>query len=437
MISNKEALKKKIEEKTAIVGVVGLGYVGLPLAVAVAGKGFQTIGFDIQKKRTEMVNRGENYIGDVDEEELRRRISKKKLRATTDYAEIGKCDVICIAVPTPLDKYKQPDERYVLRSSKDIARAARKGALVILESTTYPGTTEEVVAPIFRKQGFTVGEDLYLAFSPERVDPGNPVYKTANTPKIVGGMSDSCSELSSLFYTSVLDAPVTTVSSPKVAEMEKILENTFRNINIGLVNEMAILCDKMGIDIWEVIRAASTKPYGYMTFYPGPGIGGHCIPIDPFYLTWKAREYDYHTRLIETSSEINNYMPEFVVERVFKMLNRHGKPMNGARILILGTAYKKNIGDLRESPALTIISILEKNGALISYNDPFVPSFRHQGKIYASVELTEDEIKKTDLLLLITDHDTYDADFLIRQKTLLFDTRNLTRGVKSPYVERL
>ncbi|MBN2725748.1 nucleotide sugar dehydrogenase [Candidatus Mcinerneyibacteriota bacterium] len=437
MISYKEALKKKIEEKTAIVGVVGLGYVGLPLAVAVAGKGFQTIGFDIQKKRTEMVNRGENYIGDVDEEELRRRISKKKLRATTDYAEIGKCDVICIAVPTPLDKYKQPDERYVLRSSKDIARAARKGALVILESTTYPGTTEEVVAPIFRKQGFTVGEDLYLAFSPERVDPGNPVYKTANTPKIVGGMSDSCSELSSLFYTSVLDAPVTTVSSPKVAEMEKILENTFRNINIGLVNEMAILCDKMGIDIWEVIRAASTKPYGYMTFYPGPGIGGHCIPIDPFYLTWKAREYDYHTRLIETSSEINNYMPEFVVERVFKMLNRHGKPMNGARILILGTAYKKNIGDLRESPALTIISILEKNGALISYNDPFVPSFRHQGKIYASVELTEDEIKKADLLLLITDHDTYDADFLIRQKTLLFDTRNLTRGVKSPYVERL
>lgn len=437
MISYKEALKKKIEDKNAIVGIVGLGYVGLPLAVAVAGKGFQTIGFDIQKKRTEMVNRGENYIGDVDEEELRRRISKKKLRATTDYAEIGKCDVICIAVPTPLDKYKQPDERYVLRSSKDIARAARKGALVILESTTYPGTTEEVVAPIFRKQGFTVGEDLYLAFSPERVDPGNPVYKTANTPKIVGGMSDACSELSSLFYTSVLDAPVTTVSSPKVAEMEKILENTFRNINIGLVNEMAILCDKMGIDIWEVIRAASTKPYGYMTFYPGPGIGGHCIPIDPFYLTWKAREYDYHTRLIETSSEINNYMPEFVVERVFKMLNRHGKAMNGARILILGAAYKKNIGDLRESPALTIISILEKNGALISYNDPFVPSFRHQGKIYASVELTEDEIKKADLLLLITDHDTYDPDFLIRQKTLLFDTRNLTRGVKSPYVERL
>jgi UDP-N-acetyl-D-glucosamine dehydrogenase len=230
---------------------------------------------------------------------------------------------------------------------------------------------------------------------------------------------------------------VTTVSSPKVAEMEKILENTFRNINIGLVNEMAILCDKMGIDIWEVIRAASTKPYGYMTFYPGPGIGGHCIPIDPFYLTWKAREYDYHTRLIETSSEINNYMPEFVVERVFKMLNRHGKAMNGARILILGAAYKKNIGDLRESPALTIISILEKNGALISYNDPFVPSFRHQGKIYASVELTEDEIKKADLLLLITDHDTYDPDFLIRQKTLLFDTRNLTRDVKSPYVERL
>ncbi|HHH84705.1 MAG TPA: nucleotide sugar dehydrogenase [Firmicutes bacterium] len=433
----KEILKKKIREKSAVAGVVGLGYVGLPLAVTIAGKGFKTIGFDIQKKRTDMVNRGESYIGDVDEKALYETVLEEKLRATTDYSEIRECDVICIAVPTPLDKYHQPDEHYVLKSSRDIARYAKKGVLVILESTTYPGTTEEVVAPIFIKRGFNPGEDFFLAFSPERVDPGNSVFKTANTPKIVGGMTRNCNDLSTLFYNSILEASVTTVSSPKVAEMEKILENTFRNINIGLVNEMAILCYKMGIDIWEVIRAASTKPYGYMPFYPGPGIGGHCIPIDPFYLTWKAREYDYHTRLIETSSEINNYMPEFVVERVFKMLNRHGKAMNGARILVLGVAYKKNISDLRESPALSIISMLENHGARVSYNDPYVPSFRYKGKRYTSVRLTCDEMSRADLILIITDHDDYDPDQLIREQTLVFDTRNLTGGVKSPYVERL
>ena len=437
MAHYKEILKKKIEDKTAVVGIVGLGYVGLPLAVTIAGKGFRTVGFDIQKKRTDMVNNGENYIGDVNEEVLKKAIRSKMLQATTDYSEISKCDVICIAVPTPLDKYQQPDERYVLQSTKDIAKSARKGILVILESTTYPGTTEEVVAPIFMKKGFKPGEDLFLAFSPERVDPGNSVYKTANTPKIVGGMTRSCNELSTRFYKAILDAPVTTVSSPKVAEMEKILENAFRNINIGLVNEMAILCYKMGIDIWEVIRAASTKPYGFMPFYPGPGIGGHCIPIDPFYLTWKAREYDYHTRLIETSSEINNYMPEFVIERVFKMLNRHGKALNGARILVLGVAYKKNISDMRESPALSIITMLEKHGARVSYNDPYVPSFRLGGIRYTSTDLTEEEMDKCDLILIVTDHDQYNPDQLAKRRTLVFDTRNLTGGVDSPNVERL
>ena len=437
MIPYKETLRKKIGDKTAVIGVVGLGYVGLPLAVTIAGKGFETVGFDIQKKRTDMVNRHESYIGDVDSGALTKAVLEGQLRATTDYSEIAECDVICIAVPTPLDRYQQPDERYVLQSSKDIARSAKKGVLVILESTTYPGTTEEVVAPLFLKKGFTPGEDLFLAFSPERVDPGNSVYKTANTPKIVGGMTRDCNELSSLFYQAILDAPVTTVSSPKVAEMEKILENTFRNINIGLVNEMAILCYKMGIDIWEVIGAAATKPYGFMPFYPGPGIGGHCIPIDPFYLTWKAREYDYHTRLIETSSEINNYMPEFVIERVFKMLNRHGKAMNGARILVLGVAYKKNISDMRESPALSIITMLEKHGARVAYHDPYVPSFRHEGKSYVSVESIEKETEKADLVLIITDHDDYDPGLITRPGTLVFDTRNLTGGVSSPYVERL
>ncbi|HPE10637.1 MAG TPA: nucleotide sugar dehydrogenase, partial [Saprospiraceae bacterium] len=365
-----DLLKNMIRDKSAQIGVVGLGYVGLPLAVDVALAGYNTIGFDILQRRVDQVNNADNYIGDVLDEELIEVISKKKLNATTDYAFIKECDLICVAVPTPLDKYHQPDVKYVVSSTKDIAKYIKKGAMVILESTTYPGTTEEVVMPILEESGFKVGKDIYLGFSPERVDPGNKSYKTRNTPKVVGGVTKEGTEIAATFYRNVLSAEIHEVSSPKVAEMEKILENTFRNINIGLVNEMAILCHKMGINIWEVIDAAATKPYGFMPFYPGPGLGGHCIPIDPFYLTWKAREYDYHTRLIEISGEINNYMPEYVVERTMKILNTRKKALNGAKVLLLGVAYKSDIDDLRESPALKVIEHLEKNGAHVIYNDP-------------------------------------------------------------------
>ena len=437
MYAFEKELTKKISQKKAVVGIVGLGYVGLPLAVTVAIKKFKTIGFDIQKKRTDMVNQGISYIGDVDEKELKEAVRTHYLEAGTDFSRIRECDIVCIAVPTPLDKYHQPNVRYVLRSTKEIAKAVKKGTLIILESTTYPGTTEEVVAPIFEKKGLAPGKDYFLSFSPERVDPGNDIYKTKNTPKVVGGMTRSCNRVTEAFYSAILDAPVTAVSSPKTAEMEKILENTFRNINIGLINEMAILCYKMGIDIWEVIEAASTKPYGFMPFYPGPGIGGHCIPIDPFYLTWKAREFDYHTRLIETSSEINNYMPEFVVERIFSLLNRNNKTLQGAVILFLGVAYKKNISDMRESPALKILDLLNMHGADVRYNDPFVPSFIHRKKTYVSVPLKKEVLDSADLILMITDHSVYDPADIIRKGRLIFDTRNMTKGYRGEGVERL
>jgi len=329
-------LLEKIENKTAVIGVVGLGYVGLPLAVEKAKAGYKVIGFDIQQKRVDMVNKGQNYIGDVVDKELADLVKEGKISATTDYSKISIVDAVAICVPTPLDKYKQPDISYVVNSTREIAKYLHKGMLIVLESTTYPGTTEEVVKPILEESGLKCGEDFFLAFSPERVDPGNKVYNTKNTPKVVGGVTKTCTEIAARLYENVLEGEVFKVSSPRVAEMEKILENTFRNINIALVNEMAILCERMNIDIWEVIEAAKTKPYGFMAFYPGPGLGGHCIPIDPFYLTWKAREYDYHTRLIEIAGEINNYMPEYVVERVMKILNKFKKPLNGSKILILG-----------------------------------------------------------------------------------------------------
>ncbi|MFS8513165.1 MAG: nucleotide sugar dehydrogenase, partial [Planifilum fulgidum] len=327
-----EELLRKIEEKTALIGVVGLGYVGLPLAVEKAKAGYPVIGFDIQKKRVDMVNQGINYIGDVVDEDLKELVQQGRLRATTDYSHIREVDAVAICVPTPLDKYQQPNISYVKGSAREIAKYLHPGMLVVLESTTYPGTTEEVVRPILEETGLKVGRDFHLAYSPERVDPGNKVYNTKNTPKVVGGVTPACTRVAAMLYRQVLEGEVFEVSSPAVAEMEKILENTFRNINIALANEMAILCHKMGIDIWEVIEAAKTKPYGFMAFYPGPGLGGHCIPIDPFYLTWKAREYRYHTRLIELAGEINNYMPEFVVERLMKILNRHQKALKGSRV---------------------------------------------------------------------------------------------------------
>jgi len=361
---------------------------------------------------------------------LKEVVEQGRLKATNDYAFLKDVDAVAICVPTPLDKNKQPDLSYIINSTKEIAKYLHKGMFVLLESTTYPGTTEEVVKPILDGTGLICGEDYFLAYSPERIDPGNKQYNTKNTPKVVGGVTKQCTKIAAALYRNVLESEVFEVSSPKVAEMEKIYENTFRNINIALANEMAIICYRMGIDVWEVIEAAKTKPYGFMAFYPGPGLGGHCIPIDPFYLAWKAREYDYHTRLIETSGEINNYMPEFVVERISRILNRFKKPINGSTILLLGVAYKKDIDDIRESPALKIISILEKEGAVVKYNDPHVPEFKHNGKLYYSENLTDDLLSSSDLVVITTDHTKYDYEYIVKTAKFLFDTRNATKELR-------
>jgi UDP-N-acetyl-D-glucosamine dehydrogenase len=403
-----QLLLDKINNKTAVLGVIGLGYVGLPLAVEKAKTGYQVIGFDIQTKRVDKVNHGDNYIGDVVDRELKDLVQSGKLQATTDYSKIAEVDAVAICVPTPLDKYQQPDISYVLNSAEQIAPYLHRDMLVVLESTTYPGTTEEVVMPVLEKTGLHCGIDFFLAFSPERVDPGNKEYHTKNTPKVVGGVTPRCTEIAAALYGKVLNSDIYQASSPKVAEMEKILENTFRNINIALANEMAILCNKMGIDVWEVIDAAKTKPYGYMPFYPGPGLGGHCIPIDPFYLTWKAREYNYHTRLIEIAGEINNQMPEFVIERVAAFLNEYGKPLKGAKVVMLGLAYKKDIDDPRESPAIKIYELLQERMADVTVNDPCIPVYAF-GKLHLeSTALTEQLLKPADLVLITTDHSTYD-----------------------------
>lgn len=424
----KNQLLLKLKNKTARLGVVGLGYVGLPLAVEKARAGYEVIGFDVQNQKVEMVNKGENYIGDIVDDDLKELVKGGKLKATTDFSFIGDVNTVCIAVPTPLDKYKQPDLSYVVNSTKNIAKYLKKGMLVILESTTYPGTTEEVIKPILEESGLKCGEDFFLAFSPERVDPGNKEYNTKNTPKVVGGCTADCTEVAGTLYRYVLDGDIMEVSSPAVAEMEKILENTFRNINIALANEMAILCDRMGIDIWEVIDAAKTKPYGFMAFYPGPGLGGHCIPLDPFYLEWKAKEYDYHTKLIETSGIINDSMPEFVVDNVMKLLNKEKKALNGAKVLVMGVAYKKDIDDMRESPALKVLELLEKHGAEIVINDPYVPRFKYNGKEYVSVQW-ERVIKSSDIVLITTDHSCYDYDAIVSDAKIVYDTRNATKNV--------
>lgn len=424
----KQQLLDKINNKTAKVGVVGLGYVGLPLAVEKANAGYQTIGFDVQEQKVKMVNEGKNYIGDVVDENLKKIVEDKVLRATTDFSFVKDVDTICICVPTPLDLYKQPDLSYVVDSTKSVAQYLHKGMLVILESTTYPGTTEEVLKPILEESGLKCGEDFFLAFSPERVDPGNKDFNTKNTPKVVGGCTEACTEVAAALYRNILEGDIHTVSSPAVAEMEKILENTFRNINIGLANEMAILCNRMGIDVWEVIDAAKTKPYGFMPFYPGPGLGGHCIPLDPFYLEWKAKEYDYHTRLIETSGEINDSMPEFVLDNVMKILNKNKKALNGAKVLLLGVAYKNDIDDSRESPAFKVIELLEKNGADLMVNDPYCPISKYKGKVYNSVDWTE-VIDDADIVIITTNHSCYDYESIVARAKVVYDTRNATKNV--------
>ena len=429
----KDLLLKKIENKEIVVGVVGLGYVGLPLAVEKAKAGFKTIGFDVQAKKVELVNQGHNYIGDVVDSDLKKLVENGMLRATTDFSFVKDVDFIAICVPTPLDKHQQPDISYVKSSTEAISKYLTKETMVVLESTTYPGTTEELIKPILEKgSGLKCGEDFYLGFSPERVDPGNLIYKTKNTPKVVGAIGKDATEVIASMYRAVLEGDVYEVSSPAIAEMEKILENTYRNINIGLVNELAILCNEMGISMWEVIDAAKTKPYGFQAFYPGPGLGGHCIPLDPYYLSWKAREYGFHTSMIESSMMINDKMPEYCVERASKILNRHKKAMNGAKVLVVGVAYKQDIDDYRESPALRVIEELEKMQADIEYFDPWVSEYVYQGKERKSIpEISPEIIASYDLIMITAAHSNVDYEMIQENAKAIFDTKNVMKNIAS------
>ncbi|MDO4564028.1 MAG: nucleotide sugar dehydrogenase [Clostridia bacterium] len=424
-------LKQKLLTKTATLGVVGLGYVGLPLAVEKAKAGFRVLGFDIQKEKVDMVNAGHNYIGDVVNEDLEKIVASGNLKATTDFASVAQCDCVCIAVPTPLDAHQQPDISYVKSSAESIAPYMHKEMLVVLESTTYPGTTEELLKPILERSGLKCGTDFYLAFSPERVDPGNLLYKTKNTPKVVGGCTPECTDVAATMYEMVLEAPVHRVSNPAVAEMEKILENTYRNVNIGLVNELALLCERMGISIWEVIDAAKSKPYGFQAFYPGPGLGGHCIPLDPYYLSWKAREYGFHTSMIEASMMVNDRMPEYCVQRAMHILNKCKKAINGAKALVLGVAYKQDIDDYRESPAIRVIDELKKVGADVCYYDPYIPVFKENGHIMEGAKaLTAELLESADIVLVTCAHTNVDYEFVQKHAKVIFDTKNVMKEIE-------
>ena len=428
----KERLLEKIAKRDITVGVVGLGYVGLPLAVEKAKTGFKTIGFDVQAEKVKMVNEGHNYIGDVVNEDLKELVESGMMKATSDFSFVKDVDFIAICVPTPLDKHQEPDISYVKSSTEAISKHLSRDTMVVLESTTYPGTTEELLLPILEEgSGLKCGEDFYLGFSPERVDPGNLIYKTKNTPKVVGAVGKDATEVISAMYREVLEGEIYEVSSPAIAEMEKILENTYRNINIGLVNELAILCNKMGISLWEVIDAAKTKPYGFQAFYPGPGLGGHCIPLDPYYLTWKAREFGFHTSMIESSMIINDKMPEYTVDRAASVLNEHKKALNGSKVLVLGVAYKNNIDDYRESPALNVIDILKERGAVTDFYDPWIPKYKRNGEWHEGIsEINADIIKEYDLILVATAHDAYDYEMIRKNAVAIFDTRNAFKDVE-------
>jgi len=420
-----DVLLRKIQDRSATVAVVGLGYVGLPLAVEFAKAGFNVIGYDVSQRVVELLNQGKSHIQDVAASEVAALVKAKKFVATTDDARLGEVDAISIAVPTPLGKTRDPDMSYVQAAASTVAKHAHSGLLVVLESTTYPGTTREVIMPAFTERGCVVGEDVFLAFSPERVDPGNEKYHTKNTPKVVGGITPACTDVAVALYESCIDT-VVRVSSTETAELVKLLENTFRSVNIGMVNEMAIVCDKLGVDVWEVIDAAATKPFGYMKFTPGPGIGGHCIPLDPHYLAWKMRSLNYKTRFIDLAGEVNTAMPSFVLTKVARALNEDRKPVNGSRALVIGVAYKKDIDDVRESPALDVMRLLEQDGAEVVFHDPYVPTIREDGHVIHGVELTDAEIEKADVVVIVTDHKSIDYQRLVDHATLIVDTRNAT-----------
>jgi UDP-N-acetyl-D-glucosamine dehydrogenase len=429
-----EMLAGKIRSKTARVGVVGLGYVGLPLAVEYAEAGFNVTGIDLSESKVGRINAGDSYIGDVSSSAIAPLVANGKLRATIDFSVIRDLDTINICVPTPLRKTKDPDMSYIVAACEEIAKYFHPGMLVILESTTYPGTTDELVLPMLEESGLKVGTDFFLCFSPERVDPGNAKFQTKNIPKVVGGTTPACTDLGRLFYSQALET-VVPVSSTQVAEMVKLLENTFRMINIGLVNEMAIMCDGMGINVWEVIEAAATKPFGFMPFYPGPGLGGHCIPIDPFYLSWKTKQSGIEARFIELAGYINGQMPHFVVTKVQNALNDVGKPLKGSKIHVYGVAYKRDIEDVRESPALDIIHLLKKRGAIISFSDPHVPQIRLEDETLLAQDTAA--LKTADCVVIVTDHSAFDYKALVDQASLVVDTRNALKGFKSDKIVRL
>jgi len=430
-------LLEKLRSKQAHIAVIGLGYVGLPLAVEKARAGFRVTGIDSNAERVEKVNQARNYIGDVVSEDLSAVVSEGRLRATSSFEPVADADVVTICVPTPLDCHKQPDMSYIEHVVEASLPYLHPDQLVVLESTTYPGTTEELIRPRVESRGLTVGDDIFLAFSPERVDPGNARYRTRNTPKVVGGMTKRCTEAAKVLYENVLSAGVHTVSSPKAAEMTKLLENVFRAVNIALVNELAMLSERMGIDIWEVIEAASTKPFGYMPFYPGPGLGGHCIPLDPFYLSWKAKEYGFPTRFIELAGQINDGMPQHVLERTARLLNRQGFALHGSRVMLVGISYKRNVGDLRESPSLELADLLAERGAEICYHDPLVPSAELAGRPMRSVELEPDSLHRIRLAVILSNHDCINTSQIVKHAPLILDTRNATAGMQADHVFRL
>ncbi len=427
-----QILLERLANKQARVGVIGLGYVGLPLAVEFAEAGYDVIGLDVSQAKVDQLNRGDSYIPDIPGTRVAPLVSQRKLRATTEYADLSDVDALSICVPTPLRKTKDPDMSFVIQAVDAIAAVARPGMLIVLESTTYPGTTIELVVPKLRERGFTIGEDIFVAFSPERIDPGNHQYGVRNTPKVVGGVTDACTQAAACYYGAAIDS-IVQVSSPTAAEMVKLLENTFRAVNIGLVNEVALMCDKLNIDVWEVINAAKSKPFGFMAFYPGPGLGGHCIPIDPLYLSWKLKTLNYTARFIELASEINTAMPLYVVNKIGDALNDDGKAIRGANILVLGAAYKRDVDDVRESPALDVIELLRAKGAHIRYHDPYVPTLKlHNGHAMASETYSRELLAETDLVAIITDHTTYDWQEIAENSHVIVDTRHaIPAGVKS------
>lgn len=432
----KDLLLAKIANRELRLGIVGIGYVGLPLAVAFAQEGFDVTGVDVSDSKVAAVNNGQSYIEDVPGAWLQPLINEGKLRASTDYADLKAADAIIICVPTPLRKTKDPDISKIIDAAERISRLGSSNKIIVLESTTYPGTTEEVILPRLVRGGSQIGEDVFLAFSPERIDPGRQDFGVANTPKVIGGVTDNCLEVTLALYGTIVEQTVP-VSSTITAEMVKLLENTFRAVNIGLVNEMALMCDRLGLNVWEVVEAAATKPYGFMPFYPGPGIGGHCIAIDPHYLSWKLRTLNYTARFIDLAAEVNSQMPEYVVAKVANALNEGRKPINGSHILILGVAYKADVGDIRESPALDVIHLLQERGAIITYHDPYVPHIQHEHINARSIVLSEQALNAADCVVITTNHSSYDWPWIARETNLIVDTRNALGSIESDNIVHL